>query len=242
MEKHPKIEELDNLIANVWEEIFTSVEARKYGSTLMNKDKRLFAMYMTQVYHYAYHTSRNLGLAGANLHNKDLKLMHHFFEHAIGEVGHEQMAYNDLKALGVQFSSDAEMPPTLPATEVMIAYVKYLSLSEKPYRSLGYHYWIEQPYDYILPFMQALKHNMGLNDEQMSFYVQHVRIDQKHGKDIQDIVAEVCKTDEQWDEIKEVAKTTLRLMFRMVQDIIDEYDRLIQNKSDKFKVLNHIKV
>ncbi|NJO87776.1 MAG: hypothetical protein HC831_01585 [Chloroflexia bacterium] len=52
------------------------------------------------------------------------------------------MAFNDLKALGVPLNSDEDMPPALPGTEVMIAYVKYLSLSEKPWRSLGYHYWI----------------------------------------------------------------------------------------------------
>jgi len=241
MEKHPKIEQLDNLIATVWEEIFSSEEAKKYGTTLMNKDKRLFAMYMTQVYHYAYHTSRNLGLAGANLANKNLKLMHHFFEHAMGEVGHEKMAYKDLKALGVPFNSNDEMPPALPATEVLIGYVKFLSLSEKPYRSLGYHYWIEQPYNYILPFMQALQHSMGLEKEQMSFYLQHVKIDQKHGKDIQHIVVKVCETDEHWEEIKEVTRTSLWLMFRMVQDIIEEYEKLVQDKSEKFKILNYIK-
>jgi pyrroloquinoline quinone (PQQ) biosynthesis protein C len=157
-----------------------------------------------------------------------------------GKQDMKKMAYNDLKALDVPLNSDEDMPPALPATEVMIAYVKYLSLSEKPWRSLGYHYWIEQPYDYILPFMQALKHNMGLKDEQMSFYLQHVKIDQKHGKDIQNIVMKVCETDEQWEEIKEMTRTSLWLMFRMVQDIIDEYEKLANGKSVKFKILNHI--
>jgi len=240
MEKHPQIENLDNLISSVWEEIFSSQEAKKYGSTLMSKDKRLFAVYMTQVYHYAYHTARNLGLAGANLFTNDLKLMHHFFEHALGEVGHEKMAFNDLKELGVPFKSENEIPPALPATEVLISYVKYLSISEKPYRCLGYHYWIEQPYNYILTFMQALEHTMGLEKRHMSFYLQHSLIDQKHGKDIQDIVVQICIIDEQWNEIREVCRTSLWLMFRVLQDVITEYEQLADNKSGEFKILNHI--
>jgi len=240
MEKAEIIEELDQLIASVWEEIFSSDEAKKYSSTLMSKDKRLFAMYMTQVYHYAYHTARNLGLAGANLFNTDLELMHHFFEHALGEVGHEQMAYNDLKELGIPFKSEKDMPPALPATEAMVAYVKYLSLSEKPYRSLGYHYWIEQPYNYILSFMQALEHTMNLEKKQMSFYLMHAKIDQKHGKDIQEIVYKVCTTDERKAEIMEVTRTSLWLMFRLLQDVIAEYGNLVEGKSEMFAILNHI--
>jgi hypothetical protein len=241
MTKHPLIEELDNLIASVWEEIFSSEEAKKYSSTLMNTDKRLYAMYMTQVYHYAWHTSRNLGLAGSNLFTTDLDLMKHFFEHAVGEVGHEQMACNDLKELGIPVESEKDIPPALPATEALIAYVKFLSLSEKPYRCLGYHYWIEQPYNYILSFMQALEHTMKLKKEQMSFYFNHVKIDQHHGKDIQDIVIKICTTDTYKEEIKEVIKTSLWLMFRLLQDVIAEYEKLIENKSERFAILNQIK-
>ncbi|NJO87777.1 MAG: iron-containing redox enzyme family protein [Chloroflexia bacterium] len=88
--------------------------------------------------------------------------------------------------------------------------------------------------------MQALKHNMGIKDEQMSFYLQHVKIDQKHGKDIQNMVTKVCETNEHWEAIKEVAKTSLWLMFRMVQDILEEYEKLAKGESVKFKIVNHI--
>jgi hypothetical protein len=42
------------------------------------------------------------------------------------------------------------------------------------------------------------------------------------------------------EEIKEMTRTSLWLMFRMVQDIIDEYEKLANGKSVKFKILNHI--
>jgi len=240
MEKTNGLQQLDELIASVWKEIFDSEEAKKYSSTLMCKDKRLYAIYLVQVYHYAYHTARNLGLAGANLFNRDLKLMHHFFGHALGEVGHEVMAFNDLKELGIKLDSQDEVPPALPETEIMVAYVKNLSISEKPYRCLGYHYWIEQPYNYINSFMQAMELTMGLEKKQMSFYKQHAIIDQKHGSDIQEIVAEVCKTDGIMAEIMEVTRTSLWLMFDVLKRVIQEFILLSENKSDRYAILNQI--
>jgi pyrroloquinoline quinone (PQQ) biosynthesis protein C len=88
--------------------------------------------------------------------------------------------------------------------------------------------------------MQAMELTMGLEKKQMSFYKQHAIIDRKHGKDIQEIVVEVCKTEEKWIEIMEVTKTSLWLMYGVLKGVIDEYLLLKDNKSVNYAILNQI--
>lgn len=236
-----ELEKLDLLIAHVWQQIFASTEAKEFIETFMGKDKRVYALYMCQVYHYAYYAARNLGLAGANTSNKETWLMHHFFEHAMEETGHELMAAKDLLALGVSLKKDfSNMPPPLPETEVLVAYVRHLSTGSEPYKSLGYHYWIEQPYAHILPFMQILKSNMSLTDKQMTFYIQHMEIDKKHGADMQKILKRICTTPEHWENIREVTQTSLELTHKMLTGVIREYKILTEGKKSAYAILNQI--
>jgi pyrroloquinoline quinone (PQQ) biosynthesis protein C len=196
---------------------------------------------MIQVYHYAYYTSRSLALAGANLFNTDTRLMHHFFEHAMEETGHELMALNDLRELGIPIEdARKQMPPALPATEALIAYVRHLSTGPIPYKSLGYHYWIEQPYQHIIPFMKTLQSNMGLNDKQMTFYFQHLNIDQKHGTEMQKIVSRVCTSEEHWNNIMEACEKSLYLAFEMLKAVITEYNLVKEKKSQLYGIVNSI--
>lgn len=235
------LQKLDNLIAEEWKAIFSSDLAPIVDDVINKKDKRIYALYMTQVYHYAYHTPRSLALAGANLTNEDTRLMHHFLEHALEENGHDMMAYHDLKAMGVPLRSRQDMPPVLASTETMIAYVNYLSTSSEPYRSLGYHVWIERPYEYIESFMQVLYDRLKLEESQFLFYKNHKRIDQKHGKDLQDILVDYCKTEKHWEEIYSVTRTTMRQFMNMIIEILREYEKLKNGSSSTFRILDILK-
>ena len=240
--KTAQLQRLDTLISREWQEIFSSEMAPKVYKTIEDKDIRFYAIYMTQVYHYAYHTPRSLALAGANLANGDIKLMEHFFEHALEENGHDMIAFNDLKAMGVPLKKRRDMPPALPSTETMIAYVKYLSLSPEPYRSLGYHYWIEQPYGYIDRFMQQLNEGLQLQESQFSFYKTHKSLDEKHGDDVQSLISYCCQTEQQWEAIYEVAQTTMRQFAQMIFESLEEYEKLKNGSPSQFQIINAIKV
>ena len=64
-------------------------------------DRRIYALYLVQIYNWANHVARSLGLAGANTYIRNQNFMSFAFSHGIEEAGHELMAVNDLKALGV---------------------------------------------------------------------------------------------------------------------------------------------
>ena len=234
------LEHLDALISAQWQSIFASALAPEVEKILNSKDKRIYALYMCQVYHYAYHTPRSLAQAAANLFNEDLRLMHHFLEHAVEENGHDMMAYHDLKSMGIPLNSREDMPPPLTSTETMIAYVKFLSLSKEPFRSLGYHYWIEQPYQYIETFMQTLCDILRLEESQFLFYKNHKRIDAKHGKDVQAILIDYCKTEQQWESVYNVTMTTMKQFMNIIIEIIEEYYKLKTGQDSSYKILNAV--
>lgn len=238
--KHPELVKLDEIIANWWSDLFQSELSEKFENTNMKYDKRVYAIYMVQVYHYAYDTPRSLAYAGANTSNSEPQLMHHFFEHAMEETAHDLMAFSDLKALKAPFNSTNDIPPALGATAKMVEYVRELSLSNQPYISLGYHYWIEQPYLYINDFMDSMLKNMKLKKKQVSFYVNHARIDKKHGKDMQKILIKVCKNEEQWQAIQDSAKKTLSQFMQIIKEVIEEYEKLISGKPTAYSILNEM--
>lgn len=234
--KNIEIKKLDAAIAHMWENIFSTITSKVFTNGFIDKDKRIYALYLTQVYHYAYHTPRNLALAGANLKNTNTYFMHYCFEHAMEETGHELMALHDLKMLGVS----TDTPKVLASTEAIIGYVKYLATSETPYRILGYSYWIERPYKYILQFMEQMERAMGLKKNQLTFYYNHIEIDKKHGKDIENALINVCQTTEHWQAVRESAIKSMQLSLSMYLEIIEEYNEL-DNKETSFGMINKIK-
>ncbi|MBN2892552.1 MAG: iron-containing redox enzyme family protein [Bacteroidales bacterium] len=238
--KHQKIEALDEFLSLQWGNFFSSETAKNIIENLDKIDKRIYALYMLQVYHWSSQSARSLGIAGANQHNKDIRFMMHCFEHAEEETGHEIMALNDVKAVGVPINDESDIPPPLAETEVLIAYVKHLATCKKPIRMLGYDYWTEKPYEHIGPFVRMTGNSFNLSEKQMTFYISHEEIDKKHGKDIERVLVQLCKTEEDWEDITEVAKTTLNLTFEMIGGIVKEYEKLLNGEKSKYEILNKI--
>jgi len=57
--KELQLQALKDLIASKWENILEQPQALQFANSLMGKDRRVYALYLTQVYHYAFHTARN---------------------------------------------------------------------------------------------------------------------------------------------------------------------------------------
>ena len=121
------IDELDQMISNTWKEALMEPRIANFMDMPASRDKRIFCIYMVQVYHYAFHNPRNQALVGANLSNRHAQYMAFCFEHAMEETGHELMALHDLASVGVKFDDHRKIPPPLRATELLIAYLYYIS-------------------------------------------------------------------------------------------------------------------
>ena len=232
---------LEQLIASKWEHILEQPQALQFANSLMGKDRRVYAIYLTQVYHYAFHTPRNQALVAVNPENRDIHYMQFCLEHALEETGHELMALHDLRSMGLKFNDPhTEMPPALPPTQLLIAYLYRIAQQGNPVQRLGYSFWAETSYGYIREFMDDLGRNMQLDKKQMTFFYNHSVIDDKHAKDVEKILLHVCKTEADWEAVGNSAMITLELTFQILRAVVDEYEKLVREEPSDFLIMNSL--
>lgn len=233
MEK--KMQKLEQYVAELWTETLQSESARMLELDKAFKDKRTVAIYLSQVYHYAVHTPRHQALVGVNLNNKNLQYMHYCFDHAVEETGHELMALKDIRSLGFDVNHE-NMPPPLPSTQLLIAFLYSEARSEHPIHHLGYGFWSENACPFINSFMEDLMESMNLEKSQMTFYSGHVSLDKSHAHEVREIIKKVVKTNEDWKGLKRVVKITFDLTISIVKETLESYSKLINNESEDFKI------
>ncbi|HWN71369.1 MAG TPA: iron-containing redox enzyme family protein, partial [Haliangium sp.] len=160
------LDELDRESAAIWSEILSKsrLTAAIEKGTI---DRKLFAIYMVETYHYTSHNARNQALVGVRAVGQPPQYIKFCFEHAAEETGHELMALHDVRSLGLTDAS-FEIPPPLPDTETLIAYLYWISATGNPLQRLGYSYWAENSYHYINPLLHKLKKRLSLEDNQLT--------------------------------------------------------------------------
>jgi hypothetical protein len=233
-----KLSELQQLVKAQWKQALADPKIASFMDTAAANDRRIIAIYLIQVYHYAFHTARNQALVGVNLMNTDPHYMRFCFEHALEETGHELMALHDLRALGITFNNAREIPPPLQSTELLIAYLYYVATHGNPVQRLGYSYWSETSYSFIRTFMDMIITSMDLQKNQLTFFYSHSNIDEKHAKDVEAILLKVCKTDQDWDDVRKVAKVTLELTNSMFHESFAEFLKLVNNEPSRYSAIN----
>ena len=241
MNLNQRLHHLDDLISGKWEEILSQPQALNFANSIMGKDRRVYALYLTQVYHYAFHTSRNQAMVAVNRMNKNTQYMQFCLEHALEETGHELMALHDLKSMGVPITDpEIDMPPPLIPTELLIAYLYWVSSNGNPVQRLGYSYWAERSYGFISNFVEALTSDLKLRKNQMTFYYNHANIDDKHAKDVEQILLKVCKTDDDWNQVAKVAITTIDLTHEILRSVLKEFGKLVNGENSEYYIINNV--
>ncbi len=233
------IEKLKTQMEKKWAEILKDNQLIKLildGT----KDRRVYALYLAETYHYASHNAKNQALVANKLkttNSKEINYMKYCLEHALEETGHELMAYHDLKAAGVNVPL-SEMPAPLPDTETFVAYLYYISQNGNPARRLGYSFWAESSYAYFGEVMLLAAKNMELSKAMMTFFAEHSDIDVKHAEDVERMVNLMCKTEEDFEDVAEVMNQTLELTARMLDNVAREYQKVLKNESKWNAIFN----
>lgn len=212
---------LDERIEKTWADILESsrlVKAIREGSV----SKALYAIYMIQTFHYTAHNARNQGLVGVR-HADNPVYAKFCFEHAAQEIGHEKMALHDVMSLGLK-NEVFDIPPALPATDVLIAYLYWVSFTGNPLQRLGYSYWAENAYQFITPLINNLSEVLDLKPAQLTFFIAHSDIDIEHFNEIKLMLRRTCKCQEDWDAITTVMETSLRLTGAMLEAVYEQFE------------------
>jgi hypothetical protein len=210
-------EALDRRVSRLWAEAKAGSFWRQVLARGFNR--ALYRRLMSQVFHYTRHNAINQAAAALRIEPGDLKLLKFVCDHAREELGHENLAAHDLASAGICQGPDS-IEPALPATDALIGYLYGVALREGPVARLGYSYWAETAYDHIGPLVAAARTSLALSDRQLTFFVAHAAIDEKHSQDVRAVIRHAVRTPEQADAVLRVATTTLWLTTQMMEQAL----------------------
>ena len=200
-------------------------------------DKRLYAIYLIETFHYTSHNAKNQALVATRLDEIDPRYAKWCLKHANEEYGHELMAYHDLKAAGLIKDNQVLSKP-LPNTQAFIAYIYWVAQHGHPYARLGYSYWAERSYEFIQPMVTHIATSLGIKPNAMTFYNEHSEIDTDHAKQVDDVITRHVKTKEEWEAVEETMVMSLHLTQRMMDGVFEEFIKLKNGKQSRFEYLN----
>ncbi|QKJ68275.1 iron-containing redox enzyme family protein (plasmid) [Deefgea piscis] len=227
--------QLDSKLDHLWSEIIKSSPLAK--SVLSGEaTKELYAIYMIETYHYTSHNARNQALVGTRQDIESLPYLKFCLEHAADEIGHERMALHDVRSIGLLNIQD-KPPRPLFATETLISYLYWISLTGNPLQRLGYSYWAESCYHYIDPLIQGIRQTLNLQPAQLTFFIAHSDIDADHFEHVKAIIRRSCKTESDLEAIEYALETTLKLTGQMLDAVYDEYQKLLSGTSNRYSFL-----
>jgi hypothetical protein len=210
---------LESRISERWGELLESPVAQSLKDILGKGDRRPYTLWLCQVAHLTRHTSAHQALVGTRVGEISIPYAKYCFEHAMEEVGHEQMALADLRRIGLSADRVEDLPPPLPSTELLTAYLYHASTRAHPATRLGFSYWAEKCYPYIEMLVRDTQASLGLADSQMTFFVSHAAIDEKHARGVEEIIDKVCKTDADWNAVERGMVESLNLAIGIFQEI-----------------------
>lgn len=234
-----KILELKELIKSEFQKKGMSKNTERLMG-LDHVDRRIYAIYMIETYHYTRHNTKNQALVAARRELMPVQYQKFCLNHALEEAGHEYMALHDLNSLGTTFA-ESDLPEPLQETKALIAYLYEVSSHGNLYARLGYSFWAESSYDYIGKSMGMIQQALGLKDSQMTFFKSHHEIDKKHVQEIEEAILRFAKTQQDYDAVKEVMLTSLRLTGIMMDKVIVSYLERVDNISNRYDFLDVLK-
>lgn len=237
--RHARLEALDALVKETFQRELRRPFVLGFLQSPVSADRRMYALYLTQVYAYTSHVARNQALVGSRLDNRDTHYQRFCFEHALEETGHELMALHDLRALGVPITDPhTELPPPLPATEQLIAWLYWVSAHARPVARMGFSYWAERAYPYGEGFLTAVQARMKLDRSVMTFWYVHRGLDDKHADDVEKALVQACRTDADWEAVERTATVTIGLCFDMIEQAVRECEKLLRGDPSPYAFLS----
>jgi pyrroloquinoline quinone (PQQ) biosynthesis protein C len=219
---------------------FEKLSASPYLAQVMEPgfvDKRLYAIYLVETYHYTRHNSRNQAVVATRPEALDPRYMKFCLRHAEEETGHELMALHDLKNLGFASLTEKDLPAPLESTQTLIAYLYYTAQHANPLARLGYSYWAEQSYGYIQPLLGMISKGLGVPDNAMTFFREHSAIDEGHARVVKETIERFAKNDSDWDAIESCMANSLTLTARMLDEVFEQFIKVKNGDSSRYAFL-----
>lgn len=182
-----------------------------------------YASYLKQVFHHTRENPQIQALATVYFRGHQRAAIKRFFRHASSEIGHDQLALDDLKALGVDTSRLPYENP-LPETSALISFPFYQIQNLNPVGYLGYLYFLEYlPTGSGDEVMRAFERH-GIPREAMRFLHDHATIDVGHNRFMEEYAQTLITSERELRSVVYAMRVTGRLYARMVEAAFLEAD------------------
>jgi hypothetical protein len=174
-----------------------------------------YAAFLEQVFHHTRENPQIQALATVYFRGGQRSAIKRFFRHASSEIGHDELAVEDLRALGRDVRALPFQNP-LPETTALIAFPFYQIQNLNPLGYLGYLYFLE-----FLPtgsgpaLMDALE-AAGVPRTAMRFLKDHSTIDVGHNRLMESYAETLITSTRELDSAIYAMRTTGCLYASMV--------------------------
>jgi hypothetical protein len=185
--------------------------------------KAHYASLLKEVSHYTREDPQMQALTAVYFRGTQRELVKAFFKHATSEIGHDQLALNDLATLGFD-ASRVPLERPLPTTMALIAFSFYQIQFLNPVGFLGYLFFLE-----FLPTTSGegykkLLMRVGIPEEALTFLSDHTVVDQGHNRLMETYVEKLVTTPEEFESVVYSLRVTGKLYGAMFQGAFDQVD------------------
>lgn len=182
-----------------------------------------YKSFLREIYFYTREDPQLQAFATAWFRGEDRSVVRMFLKHAISEIGHDQLALNDLATLGgdvADIPSQFPLPTTVALTSFPYWSIQFLS----PVSYLGYLYFLEAlPTTSGGALMQSLRQS-GVPENAMTFIQDHTTIDVAHIKLMDSYVEKLIRTERDFVDVSYAMTTTAKLYELMIEGAMQAAD------------------
>ena len=190
-------------------------------------DKNLYAGYLVNVYHYAQHSPKVIGMAGARAANTHPELAAYLLHHATEEIGHERWARSDLIDLGLKPEQISASRPNT-ACLGMIGMEYYIAGTANPVSLFGWMFTLEALGDDVGHLIsRQLDRTLTLEGRGAYFLAGHGDADHDHIQEITQTIEKHMRDPSDLADTLHVAHASADLYLRMLDEVVEEDRRWI---------------
>lgn len=171
---------------------------------------------LTQIFFQTRENPQLQGFATMRFRGSERTQVGTFLAHARSEVGHDEMARQDLATLGCDVE-DLPSGNPLPATSGLVSFAFQQALCERPAGYLGYLFFLEfTPTEAGQHYREGLL-KAGIPAEAMTFLDEHIGIDPAHNRLMEVYLEELLLSDADVEHFIFSMKTTAKLYELMLE-------------------------
>ncbi len=215
------------IIKTEWNKIFEEISSMPGFKRLGESDLTVehYKSVLRQIYLQTRDNPSLQAAASLKFTGMQRDIMKKYMGHALSEVGHDQLAVSDLKAMGENVEDLPTYRP-LAGTSAMISFGYYAAMACPSAVYLGYLYHLESmPVRSGGVYIQRLK-SIGVPEDALSFVEEHAKFDVSHMKLNEEYLGVFVRSEEDLENFIYGMRTCGVLYARMLEDAFSAADQM----------------